>query len=81
MSVAPAVGVPVAHAVGVPEVLITAESQPATRDGQPNRAHLANVDPEATAIQAAFGGASNAEVRRNISLSELDRLLEGRSTW
>ena len=80
MSAAPAVGVPVAHAVGVPEVIITAESQPATRDGQPNRAHLANVDAEATAIQAAFG-AANAEVHRNISLSRLGQLLQGRTTW
>ena len=82
MAAAPAVGVPVAHAVlGVPEVLITAESQPQTRDGQRNRAHLANVDAEATAIQAAFGGPANAEVQRNISVSELDRLLAGRTTW
>jgi hypothetical protein len=81
ISAAPAVSVPVAHAVGVPKVLITAESQPATRDGQRNRAHLANVDAEATAIQAAFGGLANAEVRRNISVSELGRLLEGRTTW
>ena len=81
MSAAPAVGVPVALAVGVPEVLITAESQPATRDGQPNSAHLANVDAEATASQAAFGGAANAEVQRNISLSRLSQLLEGRSIW
>ena len=78
MSAAPAVGVPVAQAV--PEVLITAESQPATLNGQPNRAHLANVDAEATAIQAAFGVA-NAEVHRNISLSRLGQLLEGRTTW
>ena len=83
MSAAPAVGVPVALAVGVPEVLITAESQPATRDGQPNRAHLPDVDAEATAIQAAFniGGAANAEVHRNISVSRLGQLLEGRTTW
>ena len=81
MSAAPAVGVPVALAVGVPEVLITAESQPATLNGQPNRAHLPDVDAEATAIQAAFGGAANAEVHRNISLSRLGRLLEGRTTW
>ena len=81
MSAAPPVGVPVAHAVVVPEVLITAESQPATRDGKTNRAHLANVDPEATAIQAAFGGEAKAEVHRNISVSELDRLLAGRTTW
>ena len=81
MSTAPPVGLPVAHAVVVPEVLITAESQPATRDGRTNRAHLANVDAEATAIQAAFGGAANAEVHRNISVSELGRLLEGRTTW
>ena len=81
MSAAPAVDVPVAQAVGVPKVLITAESQPATLNGQPNRAHLANVDAEATAIQAAFGGAANAEVHRNISLSRLGRLLEGRTTW
>ena len=79
MSAAPAVGVPVAQAV--PEVLITAESQPATLNGQPNRAHLANVDAEATAIQAAFGGAANAEVHRNISLSRLGQLLEGRTKW
>ena len=71
------VGVPAAHAVGVPEVLITAESQP-----EANAAvHLANVDTEATAIQAAFGGAANAEVHRNISISELDRLLAGRKIW
>ena len=81
MSAAPAAGVPVAHAVGVPEVLITAESQPTTLNGQPNSAHLANVDAEATAIQAAFGGAANAEVHRNISLSRLGQLLEGRTTW
>ena len=81
MSAAPAVGVPVALAVGVPEVLITAESQPATRDGQPNSAHLANVDAEATASQAAFGGAANAEVQRNISLSRLSQLLDGRTIW
>ena len=65
----------------VPKVLITAESQPATRDGQTNRAHLANVDAEASAIQAAFGGAANAEVHRNISISQLDPLLAGRTTW
>ena len=76
-----AVGVPIAHAVAVPEVLITAESQsPAPRpDGV--QVHLANVDAEASAIQAAFGGATNAEVQRNISISELDRLLAGRTTW
>ena len=68
-------------AVAVPEVLITAESQPATRDGQPNRAHLPDVDAEVTAIQAALGGAANAEVQRNVSVSELDRLLAGRTTW
>ena len=79
MSAAPAVGVPVAQAV--PEVLITAESQPATLNGQPNSAHLANVGPEATEIQAAFGGAANSEMHRNISVSELGRLLEGRTTW
>ena len=33
------------------------------------------------AIQAAFGGAANAEVQRNISVSELGRLLKGRTTW
>ena len=38
MSALPAAGVPVAQGVAVPEVLITAESQPATRDGQRNRA-------------------------------------------
>ena len=76
MAAAPAVGVPVAHAVVVPEVLITAESQPAA-----SPAHLANVDAEATAIQAAFGGPANAEVQRNISVSELARLLAGRTTW
>ena len=81
MSTAPPVGLPVAHAVVVPEVLITAESQPATRDGRTNRAHLANVDAEASAIQAAFGGAAKAEVHRNISVSQLDRLLAGRTTW
>ena len=48
MSAAPAANIPVAHTV--PKVLITAESQPATLNGQPNSAHLANVDAEATAI-------------------------------
>ena len=76
MPAVPAVGVPIAHVVGVPKVLITAESEPAA-----SSAHLANVDAEATAIQAAFGGAANAEVHRNISISELDRLLASRSTW
>ena len=48
-----AVGVPVAQGAAVPEVLITAESQsPAPRpDGV--QVHIANVDAEATAIQAA----------------------------
>ena len=66
----PAVGVPVATAVGAPEILITAESQPAA-----SPAHLANVDAEATAIQVVFGGATFAEVKRNISVSELNGLL------
>ena len=70
-----------AQAIDVPEVLITAESQPATQGGRPNRAHLANVDAEATAVQAAFGGAANAELQRNISVSELDGLLVGRTVW
>jgi len=81
MSAAPAVGVPVAHAVGVPEVFITAESQSAAPRADGAQVHLANVDAEATAIQAAFGGAANAEVHRNISVSELGRLLKGRTTW
>ena len=82
MAAAPAVGVPVAHAVqGVPKVLITAESQSAAPRADGFSVHLANVDAEATAIQAAFGGPANAEVQRNISVSELDRLLAGRTTW
>jgi hypothetical protein len=48
------------------EVLITAES---------------SISVNFDAIQAAFGGAANAEVRRNISVSELGRLLDGRTTW
>ena len=48
------------------EVLITAES---------------SISVNFDAIQAAFGGLANAEVRRNISVSELGRLLEGRTTW
>ena len=81
MSAAPAAGVPVAHAVGVPKVLITAESQSAAPRADGVRVHLANVDAEATAIQAAFGEAANAEVHRNISLSKLRQLLQGRTTW
>ena len=37
MSAAPAIGVPVAQVVGVRDVLITDESQPATRDGHTAR--------------------------------------------
>ena len=62
--------------IDVPEVLITAESQ---NVGKPF--HLPGVDAEATAIQAAFGGAENAEVQRNISASDLGELLAGRKVW
>ena len=65
-----------AQAIDVPEVLITAESQSVT---SPH--HLVGVDAEATAVQAAFGGAANAELQRNISVSELDGLLVGRTVW
>ena len=76
MSAPPPVGIPIVQAVVVPEVLITAESQP-----EASEAHLANVDAEAEAVQAAFGGPANAEVHRNISVADLGRLLEGRKVW
>ena len=71
-------GVPIGVAVNthVPEFLITAESQPAT-----SRHHLPEVDAEADAIQTALGGPAMAEVQRNISVSELGRLLTGRKAW
>ena len=81
MSALPAAGVPVAQGVAVPEVLITAESQSAAPRPDGVQVHLANVDAEATAIQAAFGGAANAEVQRNISVSDFVRLIAGRTTW
>ena len=72
----PAVGVPIVPSTLVPEVLITAEAQ----NGAPP-IFLANVDAEAAAIQATFGGAAKAEVQRNISVANLGQLLTGRKIW
>ena len=65
-----------AAGVVVPRCLITAQSQPSA-----SSAHLVNVADEATAIQAALGGAAIAEIQTNISVADLGRLLGGRSLW
>ena len=70
------VGMPIYPGTAIPKVLITAESQPTASEF-----HLPNVDREADAIQAAFGGATEAEVHRNISVADLYRLLHGRTIW
>ena len=59
-----------------PQVLITALPQLET-----SRHHLSNVEPEALSVQAAYGGATHAEVRLNISFAELDEALAGREVW
>ena len=66
-------GVPVAEPVPVPEVLITAVPLPKSfgRD----RGHLPEVSKEAAAVQAAFGGPTKAEIRSDITVAELARLL------
>ena len=73
-STAAVLGVPIVSSRLVPEVLITAEAQNGT-------VFLANVDAEAAAIQAAHGGSAHAEIQRNISVADLDRLLDGRKIW
>ena len=74
--------IPACTAVGVigagttADVLITAVPQLVT-----TRHHLRCVEPEARAVQAAYGGASRATLLLNISVAELDRALQGCSTW
>ena len=63
-------GVPVAVAEPVPEVLITAVPLPEAHGG-----HLPAVSAEAAAVQAAFGGPTKAEIRSDITVAELARLL------
>ena len=62
--------IPVAVAEQVPEVLITAVPLP-----EAHGRHLRGVDEEADAVQAAFGGTTKAEIRSNITVGELERLL------
>ena len=51
-----------------PRVLITAQRYTQPQGGSH---HLPNVQPEAEAQQAAFGGAGSAEVLYDISVEEL----------
>ena len=59
----------------VPEVLITAQSYGALP------AYLANVRAEAHQQQAAWGGATKAEVLHDINLGQLGDALRGRKVW
>ena len=70
------VGVSALGTSNTADVLITAVPQLVSSEH-----HLQSVEPEARAVQAAYGGDSHATLLLNISVAELDRALQGRTTW
>jgi hypothetical protein len=67
-------------AIGVADVLITAESQAQTNpDGTRSHIHLPNVEVEAEHIRAAFGNRAEKHIR--ISVGRLDELLKDKRIW